>query len=81
MGTERPWDDLGMTLATGNALCDVKVNYFREKCQPALMSLRHAGRAAPWHAGHLGALGGRKVLGVVNTFQILLLAPLWALGV
>lgn len=28
-----------------------------------------------------GGSGGYKVLGVVNTFQVLLLAPLWALGV
>lgn len=66
----------GMTLAAGNALCDVKVNYFWEKCQLGpnglemcrqSCSLAHGvgggTRGAP------GGAGGRAGQGKVPVFR------------
>lgn len=73
----------GTTLATGSALCDVKVNYLREKCQLTLMSWRCAGGLGAWHTGHPGAPGdaGRWAQRWPKHLLVFVLAILWVLGV
>lgn len=73
----------GTTLATGSALCEVKVNYLREKCQLTLMSWRCAGGLGAWHTGHPGAPGdaGRWAQRWPKHLLVFVLAILWVLGV
>lgn len=65
-----------MTLAAGNALCDVKLNYFWEKCQLGpnglemcrqSCSLAHGGWGEHRGAGHRGVLGAGQ--GEVPVFR------------